>query len=369
MRRFDHQVGGRLVDLGGQAAHGAGQGNRPGRVGDQDVLRVQGPDHVIQRLQLLPRLRPPDHDRAGQLGPVERVQRLPELEHQVVGHVHRKRHAANPAPGQPHPHPQRGERRRGEAAHLAQHEPVAAGRVVDAGRVHVRAHVVKLTAEQRRIRQGGLGGIAERHAERAGELARDAAHRHGVAAVGRHRDLEHLVAQVRVGHEIRAQRRVGGQHQDAGVIVADGQFAGRADHSLGNVAVGLARADLEPAGQHRAGQRQRHPVADGEVDRAADHAGRLLRRPGQLAVGDGDAAVPDRLLQVLGSGQLLDEEHLGDHHATDVVPDRLHRLDLEAGRGQPPRDLGGIDGLGQRRVLAQPGKRHSHVRSPSRTPG
>ena len=211
MRRLDHQVSRFRVDLGGQAAHGAGQGDRPGRVGDQDVVRVQGPDHVIERLQPLPRLRPPDHDLAGQLGPVERVQRLPELEHQVVGHVHRERHAADPAPGQPHPHPQRGERRRGEAAHLAQHEPVAGGRVVDAGRVDVRAHVVK-----RRRRAGshpavvGLGGIAERHAERAGELARDAAHRHGVAAVGRHRDLEHLVAQVRVGHEIRAQRRVGG---------------------------------------------------------------------------------------------------------------------------------------------------------------
>ena len=32
---------------------------------------------------------PPDHDLAGQLGPVERVHRLAELEHQVVGHVHR----------------------------------------------------------------------------------------------------------------------------------------------------------------------------------------------------------------------------------------------------------------------------------------
>ena len=366
MRSLDHQVSGGLVDLGGQAAHGAGQRDRPGRVGDQDVVGVQGPDHVIQRLELLPRLRPPDHDPAGQLGPVERVQRLPELEHQVVGHVYRERHAANAGPGQPHPHPQRGQRRRREAAHLAQHEPVAASRVVDTGRVDVRPHVVKLAAEQGRIRQRGLGRIAERHTERAGELARDAAHRHGVAAVGRHRDLEHLVAQVRVGHKIRAQRRVGRQHQDAGVVVADGQLAGRADHPLGNVTVGLARADLETAGQHRAGQRERDPVAHGEVDRAADHARRIVGQPGQLAVGGGDPAVPDRPPQ---AGQLLDHENLRDHHAADVAPDRLQRLDLEPGRGQPPRDLGGVDRLWQRRVLTQPGKRHSHVRSPSRTPG
>ena len=115
MSGLDHQVGGGLVDLGVQAAHRAGHGDRPGRVGDQDVVRVEGPDHVVERLQPLPRLRPPDHDLAGQLGPVERVQRLPQLEHQVVGHVHRERHGAHPAPRQAHPHPQRGGRGRIEA--------------------------------------------------------------------------------------------------------------------------------------------------------------------------------------------------------------------------------------------------------------
>ena len=294
---LDDQVGGGLVDLGRQAAHGPGHGDRPGPVGDQDVSRVQGADHVVERLQLLPRLRPPDHDLTGQLGPVERVQRLPELEHQVVGHIHRERHGADPAPGQPDHHPQRSAGRRIEAAHLAQHEPVAAGRVGDAGRIDVGADVIQRPAEQVRTGQVRLGRVGERHAERAGELAREPAHGHGVAAVGRHRDLEHLVAQPRVGHEVRAQRGVGGQHQDAGVVIAERQLAGRADHPLGDVAVGLARADLEPAGQHRAGQRERNPVAHGEVDRAADHPGRLVRRTGQLALGNGDPAVPDRLLQ------------------------------------------------------------------------
>ena len=366
MSRLDHQVGRGFVDLGGQAAHGAGHGDRPGGIGDQDVLRVQGPDHVIEGLQPLPRPRPPHHDLAGQLGPVEGVQRLAELQHQVVGHVHGERHRPHAAAGQPDPHPQRGAGLRGEAAHLAQHEPVAGGRVVDPGRVDVRADEVQRPAQQRRIGQRGRGRIGEGHAVRAGQLAGQPAHGHRVAAVGRHRDLQHLVAQVRVRHEIRAQRRVGRQHQDAAVIVADGQLAGRADHPLRDVAVRPARADLEPAGQDRPGQRERDPVADGEVGRAADHPGRLVRRSVELRLGHGDPAVPDRLLQ---PGQLLDREHLGDHHAADVMPDGLQRLDLQAGGGQPPCHLVHVDRLGQPRVLAQPGKRHTHLRSPSRTPG
>ena len=60
------------------------------------------------------------------------------------------------------------------------------------------------------------------------------------------------------------------QHDDAVVVVAEAELAGRADHAVGDVAVGLARRDREPAGQHRAGQRDDDEVADGEVVRAAD---------------------------------------------------------------------------------------------------
>ena len=369
MSGLDHQVRRGPVDLGVQAAHGAGHGDRPGRVGDQDVLGVQGPDHVIQGLQLLARPGPPHHDLAVQLGPVERVQRLAEFQHQVIGHVHGERHRPHAAPGQPDLHPQRGPGLRGETPHLAQDETVAGGGVLDPGRVDVRPGEVQGSAQQRRVGQGGRGRIGEGHAVRAGQLAGQPAHGHRVAAVGRHRDLEHLVTQVRVGHKVRTERRAGRQHEDPGVIVADGQLAGRADHPLRDAAVRLARADLEPPGQHRPGQRERDPVADREVGRAADHPGRLVGRSVELRLGDGDPAVPDRLLQLQGSGQLLDREHLGDHNAADVMPDRLQRLDLEPGSGQPPRHLRHVDRLGQPGVLAQPGKRHSHLRSPSRTPG
>ena len=124
----------------------------------------------------------------------------------------------------------------------------------------------------------------ERDVERGRGLAGQAADRQAVAAVGGHRDVEHRVAQAEhVERVVAGLRRVGGQHEDAVVLVADAELAGRADHPVGDVAVGLARADREAAGQHGAGQRDHDQVADGEVARAADDAARLAprrRRPG-----------------------------------------------------------------------------------------
>src|SRR5690348_15282287 len=139
------------------------------------------------------------------------------------------------------------------------------------------------------------------------------------------RQVEHPVAQPGPAGEVLAQRRVVGQHQDAGVIVAEAELGGRADHALRHPAVGLAGADLESARQHGPGQRQRHQVTDREVDRAADDVP-------VLAVARLNPAVPDRLAE---PGQLLDLADLGDDHAGDVVPGRLDGLDLEADRGQP----------------------------------
>ncbi len=149
------------------------------------------------------------------------------------------------------------------------------------------------------------------------------------------------------------------------MVLADCQLRGRADHPLGRTAVRLARADLDAAWQRRAGRRERHEVADGEVDRAADD---LMLGPGTGR----HPAVPDRLPV---PGKLLDLPHLRHHDTADVVPDRLDRLDLKAGRGEPPGDLGG-HGTGQaclgqadaglavgglkRRELEQPGQRDPH---------
>src|ERR1017187_4341569 len=113
------------------------------------------------------------------------------------------------------------------------------------------------------------------------------------------------------------------------MAITAAQFGSRADPSLRHPPVGPLRADLEAARQAGAWQRQRHPVADREIDGPADHAARL-------AVPGGHLAVPDRLLE---PGQLLDPGDLGYQHAVDIVANLLDGLDLETGGGEPPGNL------------------------------
>jgi hypothetical protein len=63
-------------------------------------------------------------------------------------------------------------------------------------------------------------------------------------------------------------------------------------------AVGLARADREPAGQLAPGRITDDQVADGEVAGAADD---LLRLAGRPHPADVDEAEPDRLLEPVSS--------------------------------------------------------------------
>jgi hypothetical protein len=192
------------------------------------------------------------------------------------------------------------------------------------------------------IRQLRVGGIGEPQAVRRGEFPGHAADGQRIAAVRGHRDVQHMVGEPGVRHEVSTKRGVRRQHQDAGVILPDAELGRRADHPLRHPPVGLLRRDLEAPGQRRAGQRQRDLVADVEIDRATDHVVRLT-------VTGGDLAVPHRLLE---PGQLLDPSDLGHDNAGDVVPDLVHSLHFQAGRGEPP---GNLSRLGARPVTIQPG--------------
>ena len=63
---------------------------------------------------------------------------------------------------------------------------------------------------------------------------------------------------VAVGH---AERGVGGQHEDAAVVVAEAELARRAEHPLGLDAEDAAPGDRAPVGHRRAERGQRHDVA------------------------------------------------------------------------------------------------------------
>ena len=62
------------------------------------------------------------------------------------------------------------------------------------------------------------------------------------------------------------------------MVVAQAELLGRGQHSVGRVAVGLARGDGEPAGQDRAGKRSDDLVADRKVFGTADNAAHLVAR-------------------------------------------------------------------------------------------
>ena len=121
---------------------------------------------------------------------------------------------------------------------------------------------------------------------------------------------------------------VGRQHDDAVVVLAEAELAGRADHPGGEVAVGLAGADLEAAGEHAAGQHRDDEVARREVVGPADDA---LRLAGAVGVTDVDGAPVDGLAVLLRLR--LHREHPADHQRTgDLAAGAVDRLELEAGQ-------------------------------------
>ena len=310
--------------LGLLAAHHAAQADRARVVGDHEVLAGQRAVHAVERREVLSLCGPPDPHRAGELVQVVAVDRVAHLEHHVVGDVDGqgdRSHAGElDAPG----HPARCRRRRVEPGHRPRHEDAAALEVVDLDRVAVRVG-------RRRVPQGR---VAEGHAVRQGRLACHPAQRQRVGPVRVDLELDDLVAQRQHGEGVIARlARIGRQHDDAVVVVAEAELRGRADHPGRDVTVGLAGADLEAAGEHAAGQHDHDEVAHGEVVRSADDA---LRLAGAVGGPDVDRAPADRLAVGL---RLVDErQDASDHErAGDVVAGPLQRLELQPEGGEPRR--------------------------------
>ena len=107
---------------------------------------------------------------------------------------------------------------------------------------------------------------------------------------------------------------VGGQHDDAVVLVAEAELAGRADHPGGDVAVGLARARSRsrPAARRRAAPRRRgrRPRSCGRRRRCPAARRCRWRRRRRLAPADGLA-----VLLRLG----LEGEHAAEHQRAGDV--------------------------------------------------
>ena len=338
------------------AAHDAAEADDAGVVGDDEVLGRQRPVRAVESGQPLSLGGTADPDRALQLVGVVAVDRATELEHHVVGDVDGQRDRALAREGEPLRHPVRRRGTRVDAADHASHEHRAALGVVDDDGVALVVGRGDLT----------LGRVGVRRVVGQCRLAGNATQRERVGAVRVDLELDDLLveAEHRLGIGARLAR-FGGQHDDAVVVLADTELAGRADHAGRDVPIGLARGDREAAREHTAGQHHDDQVAGREVVRTAHDA---LRLTGAVGIADVDGAPVDGLAVLLRLR--LHGQHPADHQRPgDRVAGSVDALQLEPERGQPGGELLGGDVGGQVDVLADPGDGGAHVRSPSRTRG
>jgi hypothetical protein len=136
------------------------------------------------------------------------------------------------------------------------------------------------------------------------------------------------------------------------VVVAELDLVLREDHPVRGLAAELRRLELQPAREHRAGERNRDGRACAEVPRAADD---LPRRP----LPHVDLAE----LQPVGVRVLPGFEDAADAEEAEVAvlvrhPAALDPLDLGRGDAEPLRQLGQghVDGD----VVAEPRNRDAH---------
>ncbi len=202
------------------------------------------------------------------------------------------------------------------------------------------------------LRREGLQG-----AEAGGrEIAGDAAHAEAVGAIGRHFDLDDRIVEIAVLDEAHADRRVIGQFDDAVVIGAQAQLAGRAEHAVRGFAANDARFEIEAGAGNVGARRGEHTFhAGARVGCAADHLHDTLAGI--------DAADP----QTVGIRMLLRFRDIADHERLERLGRILDAFDLEAERRQGLGDGGGI-GTGVQLGL-QPGEGELHRVSPPTTEG
>ena len=271
----------------------------PGRVGDEQRLRVELAHDVVEGLEALARGRAANDDPAVvDRGGIEGVDRLAEFEHDVVRGIDDV--ADRPLAGGQEAHLDPVRRRADlDAAHPAADEPRAEVRVA-------RPRRSGAPSVGRPVSGGSVGGVRRRGAGHRGDLAGEPDDRERVAAVRLDVDVEHGVA---VQLDQRApDRGVRGQDQDPVGVGGQAELVARAEHAVADDAHLLGPLDPPIAGQDRAGERDRDALAGGDVGRATDDVQRLT-------VTDRDP----RQRQPVGARMALDGQQLADDHVLPVL--------------------------------------------------
>ena len=341
---FQQHGGGFGADFAVGAADNPPQTDGVAGVGDDQIVGSQRPLYPLQGGELFAGAGAADDDlRILHPVEVEGVERLVVFQHHEVGYIDHIVDGAQAGAGEALLQPGRG----GADGYALDERGGVAAAQIGVGDVDA-----DLLADGRplfgifRRRFGDAPAGERRH------LVRHAQHREAVQPVGGQLQIEDAVAQV-VGQR-RAQGGVGGQDDDAAVVVAQAQFQLRANHPLGLDAAdggrgqGFAAAavGVEEVG---AGAGVADALAGGHIGGAADH----------LGVGAGGAAGADGAeAQAVGVGV---GAHGGDLADEDLVPaaDFGNFAHFHAGHGEPVAQLGG--GKGAVNILAQPANRNLHL--------
>ena len=272
-----------------------------------------------------------------QLREVERVERVPEREHHVVGDVDDVRDRAHP---------------RGEQARLEPDRRLPERHVAEEPADVARAALEVLDRDVDGLLCGLLGILAghcrQLEAVERGHLAGDPVDREQVRPVAGRLDEQHVVDE-RQDVPKRRPRLGLGQHHDPRVVGAELDLVLGEDHPVGELAAHLPLFELQAARELRARERDGDGGARAEVPGPADNLSRLAL-----------PHVDDAELQPVGVRVLCCLEYAPDAEQAEVPVLVGHAAALD------PLDLGGRDrqALGQLRerhverdVLAQPGDR------------
>ncbi len=346
--RLEHDVGGALVDLGVPAAEDAGDHQRALDVGDHEHLVVECAFHAVQRDDPLARRgTADDQPAAADLAGVERVQRLPVGEHDVVGHVDDVVDGPHAGVREARLEPRRGV----PDAHAPDHGGAVARAQLRSGDLDRDVLGRRRAAERRRGRDGRRRQV---QARRRRDLAGDAVDAEAVRAVRGEFQLEHVLGHRQVALQRVSDDPLAREHRDARALVLVAELLLAHDHAvaLDPAQVGLLQS--EAALEHGSAERDRDHVPGDEVVCAADD---LAHAAVPLPHVDGAQVEP------VGVGVLLLGEDPADHEAAQVVrlargADPVDTLHLGAAHGQ---DLGHLlDRALPGDVLLDPAERDSH---------
>ncbi len=219
----------------GVAAHDAGKRLHLLRIGD-DAHRLVELDRVaVQELQRLALLGPAHGQAIVDLVEVEDVAGATELEHHIVRDVDQRRHRALAATGQALNHPGRRLRLGIDAAHDAAGEAAAK---ISRFNAHRQLRVM-LDGNRREFR------LQERRASQRRDFPGDAVDAQAMRQIGGELQREERVVELQVLSDVLADGRIGGQLQQATVVLGKLQLTGRAQHAEALHTAQLSLADLE----------------------------------------------------------------------------------------------------------------------------